>query len=172
MKLILIFLLVPALLLLPACAQPTEAPTTTEEDEELPVVSAVIEEEETTPPAVVEEQEETPPAISQEDIAAAQEVVFRYWEAFNNYDIEGVLACLEESYRLEKEASLKSDMDRMRAFNTKLGVEEEAEPAITPEGKIEIKIKLDVPLPMPDRHVSYYLEKINGEWKIYLSVEE
>lgn len=145
MKLILASLLVLALLIFPACTQPAEAPS-----------------EGATPPA---------PTVS-EDEEAARQVVFAYWEAFNNYDVEGVLSYLEESYRLEREEGITSEIDQMQAVGVKLGVEEEAEPTTTPEGKVEIKMLIDVPMPMPDRHVTYQLEKINDEWKICGTIEE
>jgi len=58
----------------------------------------------------------------------------------------------------------------MQSFNVTLGVEEEAEPVITPEGKVEIKIKLSTPI--GTKHVTYHLMKINDEWKICFSAEE
>jgi hypothetical protein len=103
-------------------------------------------------------------------VEAARQVMFAYWEAFNNYNVEGVLACLEESWRQEREESLTSEIGQMKAFGVKLGVEEEAEPVITPEGTIGIKIKLTTP--MGTKHYTYHLTKINDEWKIYLAVEE
>ena len=106
-----------------------------------------------------------------EDEETARQVVFAYWEAFNNYDVEGVLAFLEESYRLEREEGIASEIGQMQSFGVKLGVEEEAEPTTTPEGKVEIKIKLSVPMGQPDRHITYELVKINGEWKICATVE-
>jgi hypothetical protein len=143
MKLILASLLVMALLILPACTQPAEAPPSG------------------TPP---------PATIAPGDAAAAWQVVSAYWEAFNNYDVEGTLSFLEESYRLEKEASIKSEIGQMQAYGVKLGVEEEAEPTLTAEGKVEIKIKLTTPVGA--KHDTFDLTKINNEWKICLIVEE
>lgn len=109
-------------------------------------------------------------AATQEDVGAARQVVLAYWDALNSYDAERALSCLEESYRQERMKSLNSEIGRMQSFNIKLRVEEEAEPVITSEGKVEIKIKVNTPIGA--KHITYYLVKINDEWKIYNSVEE
>lgn len=170
MKLTLAFLLILALVIFPACTQVPEAPPdstpppdTTHEEAEVPPPTE-------PPPATTEE--EAPPAITEEDVEAARQVVFAYLEALNSYDVEGTLAFLEESWREERAESITSEIGQMETLGITLGVEEEAEPVITPEGTIQIKIKLDIPVPiMPDRHVTYHLTKINDEWKIYF-VEE
>ena len=164
MKLTLAYLLILALVVFPACAQPAEAPPDTTQEEAPPPSEP--------PPATTEEDEEAPlPAtITEEDVEAARQVVFAYLEALNNYDLEGVLSFLEESWRQEREESLASEIDQMQSFGVTLGVEEEAEPTTTPEGTVEIKIKLKTPLGA--RHITYHLMKINDEWKIYLAVEE
>ena len=160
MKLTLACLLVLALVASAACTQTVEAPPANGEEAEAPLTS-------TTPPDTAEDEEAPPPAtVTEEDIEAARQVVFTYLDALNNYDLEGVLACMEESWGQEREASLTSEIGQMETFGVTLGVEEEAEPAINADETIEIKIKLDVPMPMPDRHVTYQLMKIDGEWKI------
>jgi hypothetical protein len=109
-------------------------------------------------------------SITRQDIDEARQVVLDYWQAFNNYDMKGALAYLEDSYRQERAEGLTSDNDRMKAYYTKLGVEEEAEPSITPDGKIEIKIRLKTPIGA--RHVTYRLMEVSGGWKICYSSEE
>ncbi len=166
MKLTLACLLILALVAGAACTQAPGAPPETDlppangEKAEAPLTS-------TTPPDTAEDEEAPPPAtVTEEDIEAARQVVFAYLDALNSYDLEGVLACMEESWGQEREASLTSEIGQMETFGVTLGVEEEAEPAINADETIEIKIKLDVPMPMPDRHVTYQLMKIDGEWKI------
>ena len=112
----------------------------------------------------------SPAAATPEDVGAARQVVLDYWDALNSYDAERALSYLEESYRQERIESLNSDIGRMQSFNIKLRVEEEAEPVITSEGKVEIKMKVSTPIGA--KHITYYLVKINDEWKIYNSVEE
>ena len=156
MKLIFACLLILALVVCSACAQPAEAPP----DSTPPPTTTQKEEAEAPPPAT----------ITEEDVEAARQVVFAYLEAFNNYDVDGVLAFLEESWRQEREESITSEIGQMESFGVKLGVEEEAESVITPDEKVEIKIKLTTPIGA--KHVTYQLVKIDGEWKICLAVEE
>jgi len=111
-----------------------------------------------------------PSTITQKDVDDAKQVVLQYWDAFNSYDAERAFTLLEESYRQEREESLRSELDRMKTFNVRLGVAEEAEPVVTSEGTIEIRMKLTTPIGA--KHVTYYLVKVNGEWKISRSVEE
>jgi cytoskeletal protein RodZ len=179
MKLALAFLLILALAIFPACTQPAEVPpesspplTTTQEETETPSVS------EPTPTNSAEEEAETPPpatteeSITEEDIEAARQVVFTYWEAFNNYDIDGVLAFLEESWREDRADDIASEIGQMKGANMTMGVEEEAEPEVTTDGTIVIKMLIDIPIMiMPDRHYIYYLKEIDGEWKIYYAEE-
>jgi hypothetical protein len=178
MKLALACLLILALAILPACTQPAEVPpditppTPTQEETETPSLS------EPTPTNPTEEEAETPPSatneesITEEDIEAARQVVFAYWEAFNNYDVDGVLAFLEESWQEDSADDIASEIDQMKGANMTMGVEEEAEPTVTTDGTIVIKMLIDIPIMiMPDRHYSYYLKKIDGEWKIYYAEE-
>lgn len=113
-----------------------------------------------------------PPAITQEDIDAARQVLLEHWDARNSYDAERTLACLEESYRQEIEAEVRSEISQMQGAGITIGVEEEAEPVITDEGVIEIRVLLDLPFPIPSRHRIYYLMKLDGEWKICRPPEE
>jgi len=114
------------------------------------------------------------PAITQEDIDAARQVVLEYWEGRKSYDVERTLACLEESYRLERAEEVASEISQMQSSGVKMEVEEEAEPVITDEGVIEIrmKLKLKLVIPLPDRHITYYMVKVDGEWKIGRPPEE
>ena len=152
-----------ASLALSGCAQPAPAPVPTPPTTEPAPAPAPA--PEPTPATT-----QPPTTFTQEDIDDAKQVVFEYWDAFNNYDAEGALAYLEESYRPERAESIKSDIGRMQSFGAKLGVEEESEPTITSEGEVEIKIKLSTPLGA--KHVTYHLVKVNGEWKICLSERE
>jgi hypothetical protein len=155
MKLTLILLLIPVLVLFAACGQAAEEPLGTE------------------PPA-----ESSAPAdngsvagtLSQEEIDAARQVVYDYWEAFNAYDVDGVLATLEDSYCQIRADEIPGEIGQMEAAKVQLELEEEAEPVVTPEGIVVIQIKLIVPI-LPDRHITYDLVKIDGEWKICDSEE-
>lgn len=106
------------------------------------------------------------PAVTQEDVDAARQTLVEYWDARNSYDEERILACYEESFRQEREEEVRSQISQQKMARIKIEVEEEAEPVITDEGIIEIRLKLNLPFPIPDRHVTYYMVKVDGEWKI------
>jgi hypothetical protein len=155
MKIALALLLIPLLVLFAACGQAAEepvgngAPAGNGEPAENGSVAA---------------------SLSAEEIDAARQVVYDYWDAFNAYDADGALACLEDSYCQERAAEIPGEIAQMEGAGVTLGVEEEVEPIVTAEGTVIIQIKLDVPI-MPDRHVTYELVKIDGEWKICASEE-
>ena len=183
MKLLLVCLLALALIAGVACPQTPPAPP----DSDLPPANGEetpeppdgtpppdTQEPEEPPPPPPAEEEEAPPLviITGEDIEAARQVVFAYWEAYNSYDLEGVLAFLEESWREERADIIAQDMGQMESAGMTMGVEEEAEPEVTAEGTIAIKMFIDIPVIfMSDRHYIYYLKNVEGEWKIYLAEE-
>jgi len=113
-----------------------------------------------------------PPAITEEDIDAAWQVVLEYWEGRNSYDLERVLACYEESYRQDREEEVASEISQMQMARITIEVEEEAEPVITDEGIIELRVQLNLPFPIPARHIIYYMVKVDGEWEIGCPPEE
>jgi hypothetical protein len=169
MRLTLACLLVLALIAGAACTQVAETPPET-----TPPTTPIAQAPTTTPPPTTPSQAEetTPPAteeaITGADIEAARQVVFAYWEAFNNYDVDGVLALLEDSWREERADDITSEINQMETFGITLNAEEEAEPEVT-DGTVAIKMKIATPL--GDRHYTYHLKKIDGDWKIY-SAEE
>jgi hypothetical protein len=171
MKTALALLLVLAAVILPGCGYTEEALSPTPDTVvavPAPTITstAVTPVDSTTAPAAGQPAN----AITLEDIDKAKQVIADYWQAFNSYDIEGVLDYLEETFRQQKGAGLESDMGRMQAFGVKLGVAPAAEPAITPDGKIEIKI--DLKTPIDTRLVTYRLTEVSGEWKICYLLEE
>jgi hypothetical protein len=155
MKATLILLLIPILVLFAACGQAADEPLASETPDES---------------AAPADNGAVAGTLSQEEIDAARQVVYDYWEAFNAYDVDGVLACLEESYCQIRADEVPGEIGQMEAAGVTLGLEEEAEPVITPEGIVVIQIKLIVPI-LSDRHITYDLVKIDGEWKICDSEE-
>jgi hypothetical protein len=149
MKLTLTLLLIPILILFAACGQAANEPLGTE-----------------TPA----DNGEVAGTLSQEEIDAARQVVYDYWEAFNAYDVDGVLACLEDSYCQIRADEIPGEIGQMEAAKVQLELEEEAAPVVTPKGIVVIQIKLIIPV-LPDRHITYDLVKIDGEWKICDSEE-
>jgi hypothetical protein len=140
----------------PTTAPPTQAPPTTP-----PPATTPAQVEETIPPATEE-------AVTPEDIEAARQVVFAYWEAYNSYDVDGVLALLEDSWREERADEIAGEIGQMKMFGVTLEVEEEAEPAITDE---TVGIEMLVNTPLGAKHYIYYLKEIGGEWRIYFAEE-
>jgi hypothetical protein len=174
MRLTLALLLVLALIAGAACTQVAETPPETTLPPTTPVTQAPTT---TPPPATTAPAEETTPpateeAITEADIETARQVVFAYFDALNSYDLEGALACMEESWGNEQEPGLASEINQMKTYGVTLNVEEEAEATVTADGRIELPIKIDVSMAFqPDRHAIYQLTKIEGEWKICYSEE-
>lgn len=161
MKATLILLLIPILVLFAACGQAADEPLGTE---------TLAESGTPTESGAPADNGAVAGTLPQEEIDAARQVVYDYWEAFNAYDVDSVLATLEESYRQIRADEVPGEIGQMQAAGVTLGVEEEAEPVITPEGIVVIQIKLIVPI-LSDRHITYDLIKIDGEWKICDSEE-
>jgi hypothetical protein len=171
MRLTLACLLILTLIAAAACTQVAQTPPETS----LPTTTPATQAPPTTPPPTTPAQveETTPPAtVTEEDIAAARQVVSAYFDALNSYDLEGALAYMEESWGNEKEASLTSEINQMKTFGVTLTPEEEVEPTVTADDRIELHIKIGVSMAFqPDRHAVYQLAKIEGEWKICYSEE-
>jgi hypothetical protein len=161
MKLTLILLLIPILVLFAACGQAADEPAGN---------GAPTENSAPAESGAQADNGSVAGALSQEEIDAARQVVYDYWEAFNAYDAEGALACLEESYCQIRADEIPGEIAQMEGAGVTLELEEEAEPVVTPEGIVVIQIKLIVPV-LPDRHITYDLIKIDGEWKICGSEE-
>ena len=87
---------------------------------------------------------------------------------------------MTEEWAEEKAEEVEDNIDQMRKgqppfiTNVKLDVEEEALPLITGEGTAELRvvIKPDIPIPYPDQYETFYLVKVDGEWKIASSVRD
>ena len=107
------------------------------------------------------------PAITQEDVDAARQAILDYWDARNSYDVDLILTFYEESFGVEREEEVRSQISQTQMVGMKIVAEEEAEPVITDEGTIEIRMKLNLPWPLGAEYVTYYMMKIDGEWKIY-----
>lgn len=124
------------------------------------------ESESTSPP----ETETTPVQPSDnnslEEPDTVNEVILEYWEAMNNYDLERTLSYYEEQYRQGEEEEVKGDITRLKQFSVTLSVADISEPVFIDEDKVRCEIILSTPI--GDRNLIYLLERINGEWKIYL----
>ena len=114
-----------------------------------------------------------PPAPAQaldndtpEEPGTASEVILKYWEAMNSYDLERTLSYYEENYREQEEEEVAGDISRLRQFDVTLSVKEVSEPVFIFEDKVRHEAKLDTPI--GDKNLIYELVIVNGVWKICL----
>jgi hypothetical protein len=151
MKLVFVFLMT-TLMVLSGCSG--RAPQVSTEPQ--PTSSP---EAETPPPPTVDSE---PP----EEPATASQVILEYWEAMNSYDLELALSYYEEQYREQEEEEVKDDISRLRQFSVTLSVNSVSEPIYMSEDRVRYDIMLGTPV--GERALTYPLQRINGEWKIYL----
>ena len=84
----------------------------------------------------------------------------------NSYDLELALSYYEEQYREHEEEEVKDDISRLRQFSVTLSVNSVSEPIYMSEDRVRYDIMLGTPI--GERALTYLLQRINGEWKIYL----
>ena len=75
-----------------------------------------------------------------------REAAFLYWETFNSYKAEQVLAFLEPVYRAAEEADIRRDIRRMKLFGVKLALAEESAPVRMESGEWEMYLKMATPI--------------------------
>ena len=92
----------------------------------------------------------SPPAnatqLSPEDEAAVRQLALAYWKAYNSYDVDATLACLEPSYRAAREATIRDEIGQIRTFGVKLGVSEKSAPVALGPDTAEMYVSLSEPL--------------------------
>jgi hypothetical protein len=104
------------------------------------------------------------------DLAAMRELAFAYWEAFNNYQPDEVLALLEPGYRAERDETIRSEIDRVKTFGVTLGASEESPPHLTAVDEGEMLIALKEPL--GTRSIAMRFARIEGQWMITFAEEQ
>ena len=102
-----------------------------------------------------------------EDVAAIRGIVSKYWEAFNDYDVDHAVTMLEESYRAREVELIRGDIGRMRIFRVKLDVTEKTPPAINADGDYETYLSMETPI--DTRTVKMVFRRIDGQWWIVYS---
>ena len=81
------------------------------------------------------------------DLAGSiREAAFLYWETFNSYKAEQVLAFLEPVYRAAEEADIRRDIRRMKLFGVKLALAEESAPVRMESGEWEMYLEMATPI--------------------------
>ena len=109
------------------------------------------------------------PVADPEEAGMLRELAFGYWEAFNAYDPDRVLAYLEDEYRQQREEQVRTEIGRIDLFNVQLGVTEEAPPWIIDGGKREMYLTMKEPL--GTRRIRMEFRDVEGEWKITFAQE-
>ena len=80
------------------------------------------------------------------EVTALRELAFQYWDAFNEYDVDSVLAFLEPTYRAQREEPIREDIARLEQFSVELGVTEHIPPHLAESGQWEMHLVMEVPI--------------------------
>jgi hypothetical protein len=99
----------------------------------------------TSPPSSPNEEALKPTTGDGDAVESIRETAFLYWEVFNSYEAERVLAFLEPGYRATEEDLIRRDIGLMKLFGVKLGVSEESAPALMESGEWEMYLRMDTP---------------------------
>ena len=92
-----------------------------------------------------------------------------YWEAFNSYDADAVVAMYNESYRAAREETVRGDISLMKMFSVTLKVTEESPPVLAAPNVGEMYVRVGNPLGV--NRVLIVFHKLADGWKI-VHVEE
>ena len=119
------------------------------------------------PTSVTEQQsDETEDAAS--TMGMLRQMAFDYWEAFNSFEAEKVLAFLEDAYRLEREEEIRTDIGRIKTFGVKLEVSEQIPPRIDGDEAVMFLLMKE---PLGIRRIQMSYLKVDDNWKVTYSEE-
>ena len=126
---------------------------------------------ETTAPTTTSAAATTSSAAAALDgsLAEVRDLAFAYWEAFNAYETEQVLAYLEADYRLEREGEIQDDIGRLSTFGVKLGISELSPPVMLGTDRAEMYIEMSEPLGKRRIRMGFLL--VEGDWVIDFAEE-
>ena len=102
-------------------------------------------------------------------LADLRDLAIAYWEAFNAYDTESVLAYLETGYRLEREGEIRDDIGRLSTFGVKLGISELSPPEMLASDRAEMYLEMSEPLGKRTIRMGFLLAE--GAWVIDFAEE-
>jgi hypothetical protein len=122
-----------------------------------------------TNPAVALSTSSTTSSPTDPSIEELRELALAYWEAFNAYDADQVLAYLEENYRATREETIRSEVGQISTFGVKLGVQEQSPPVLLSDDTAEMFLDLKNPLGV--RRIRMAFERIDGYWSITFAQE-
>jgi len=103
-------------------------------------------------------------------LAELRDLAFAYWEAFNAYDIAQVLSYLETDYVLEREETIRDDIDRLSTFGVKLGISELSPPVMLGSDRAEMYLEMSEPLGKRRIRMGFVL--LEGDWIIDFAEEK
>lgn len=103
------------------------------------------------------------------DVADIRRIVYDYWVALNDYNVDLALTMLEDGYRAQEEESIRSDIGRLNLFRAKLEVSEETPPTLNADGDYETYLTIGTPV--DTRRVLMVFRRIDGQWWIVFSGE-
>ena len=101
-------------------------------------------------------------------LAELRDLGLAYWDTYNSYDLEALLAYLEPSYRDEQEGVLRSKIRLLKLFRVKLGVSVASEPEYTGPNGAQMYVRITEPL--GSRHVLMRFQK-DSRWMITYAQE-
>lgn len=98
------------------------------------------------------------------DGAVLRDLAFEYWKAFNEYDVDRVLAFLQPAYRAEREEQVREDIGRLEQFSVELGVSEHLPPHVGESGQWEMFLVMETPIDVRRLRMQY--QKDRDRWWI------
>ena len=87
-----------------------------------------------------------------------------YWEAFNSYDADAVVAMYNQDYRAAREETVRGDISLMKMFKVTLRVKGENPPVLTAPNVGEMYVRVGNPLGVS--RVLMIFHKLDDGWKI------
>ena len=87
-----------------------------------------------------------PAASEPAEAAALRRLAFAYWDAYNAYEPDAVLAMLEPGERVKREPNIRDEIGRLKTFGVKLGITEKSPPVLTGPDTAEILVTMKEPL--------------------------
>ena len=110
-----------------------------------------------------------PPMDKAQELDKLRSLAFAYWEAFNGYDADSVLGYLEESYRQQRDETVREEIGRIKLFRVQLGLSEETPPRLLSDHEGEMFLTMKEPLGTRRIHMAFL--KVEGEWKVTFAEE-
>ena len=125
----------------------------------------------TQPPATATPAPAATPAenVAASDVADIRRIVYDYWVALNDYDVDLALTMLEDGYRAQEEEAIRNDIGSLKLFRAKLEVSEETPPTLNADGDYETYLTIGTPV--DTRRVMMVFRRIDGQWRIIFSGE-